>query len=157
MAPRMLGRDVESAVIGHVLNQAKTQPAFICITGEAGIGKTTLLEATRETAADEGFTLLSCAPASVEAHMSYAGLTDLLMPLADRLEDLPEPQRLALEAALLRRTRAGRLPDVHAIGAGTLSLLAGRSDQDPVLLTVDDVQWLDEPSLRALIFAVRRC
>src|SRR5689334_20718867 len=137
MTARMFGRDIEVAMIGNVLNRATTRPAFASITGEAGIGKTTLLEATRETAAGRGFTVLSCAPASVEAHMSYAGLTDLLMPLADGLEDLPEPQRLALEAALLRRTRAGRLPDVHAVGAGTLSLLTGRSDQDPVLLTVD--------------------
>ena len=80
-----------------------------------------------------------------------------MLPLADRLEDLPEPQRLALEAALHRRTRMGQPADVHTVGAGTLSVLAARCAHDPVLLTVDDVQWLDEPSLRALIFAVRRC
>ena len=89
--------------------------------------------------------------------MSYAGLTDLLSPLSDRLPELPEPQRLALEAALLRRIRIGHLPDVHTVGAGTLSLLSIACAQRPVLVAVDDLQWLDEPSLRALSFAVRRC
>src|ERR1700761_3441934 len=103
----MLGREAELRAIGHVLDRGLTEPAFLCVAGEAGIGKTTLLEAARAAAAARGYTVLSCAPAHVEAQMSYAGLADLLMPLADGLEGLPEPQRVALEAALLRRARTG--------------------------------------------------
>jgi DNA-binding CsgD family transcriptional regulator len=157
VAPVALGREDELTQIGRVLDRGTTDPAYLCITGEAGIGKTTLLDAARRAAFDRSFSVFSCAPSSVESQMSYAGLTDLLAPMADHLDELPEPQRLALEAALLRRTRVGRPPDIHTVGAGTRSLLAFQCARGPVLLAVDDVQWLDEPSLRALTYAIRRC
>ncbi len=157
MAQDVLGRDTELRRIGQVLDRAATEPAYLCLTGEPGIGKTTLLQAARRTAADRGFSALSCGPAVVESEMSYAGLTDLLSPVTDHLDELPEPQRIALEAALLRRVRVGHQPDVQTVGAGTLSLLTIACARRPVLVAVDDLQWLDEPSLRALAFAVRRC
>ena len=107
MAPEVLGRETELAQIARALDRAVVDPTYLRIIGEPGIGKTTLLAAARAAAADRGFSVLGCAPVSVESEMSYAGLTDLLSPLTDRLPELPEPQQLALEAALLRRVADG--------------------------------------------------
>jgi DNA-binding CsgD family transcriptional regulator/tetratricopeptide (TPR) repeat protein len=155
--PRALGRQTELSRIGGVLDRATAEPTFLRIIGEPGIGKTTMLEAARQDAAGRGFLVLSSSASSVESWMSYACLTDLLAPLVDELVELPDPQRLALEAALLRRTRMGSPSDVHTVGAGTLTLLDHACTRRPVLLALDDIQWWDEPSLRALTFAVRRC
>jgi hypothetical protein len=87
--------------------------------------------------------------------MAFAGLTDLLGGvLAEAVSDLPAPQRRALEAALLLED--GPRSDHQAVGAGTLSVLRALAAHAPVLIAVDDVQWLDRPSARALAFAVRR-
>ncbi len=106
---------------------------------------------------DEGQRVLSCAPAMAESQLSFAGVADLLDGvLDDALPALPAPQRHALEVALLLEEADGPPPDERAIGGAVLAVLHELGATAPVLVAVDDVQWLDEPSRSVLEFVVRR-
>lgn len=156
MLHSLVGRADLLEALGAILDAGRDRTVVACLRGEAGIGKTSVLEAVRNTAAASGHLVLACAPNSAEVHLSYAALSDLLAPLAPRLDQLPAPQRRALEVALLRRDPDGAAPDVRTLGAATLSLLTLACRESPVLVCVDDAPWLDEASLRAVGFAVRR-
>jgi hypothetical protein len=102
-----------------------------------------------------GDVVLSVRPAQSEARMSFAGLGDLLDPVADSLlPRLEVPQRTALEVALLRRVPAGVPPNEREIGAAVLALLRVLAAESAVLLAIDDVQWLDRASAEVLAFAL---
>jgi hypothetical protein len=104
-----------------------------------------------------GYGLLRCRPAAAETQLSFAAVADLLTDaLDDALPTLPAPQRRALRIALLVDEPAGPPPDNRAIAAGLLGVLRHACASTPVLLAVDDVQWLDESSRTVLEFAVRR-
>jgi DNA-binding CsgD family transcriptional regulator len=156
MRAGVLGREAELARIDRELETARSRPTMLHVCGEAGIGKTVVLEYATERAAALGYEVLACAPSSAEAVMSYAGLGDLLGSLTSRLGGLPDPQRSALETALLRRAPGTHPPDVGSVGAALFSLLAAACREHPVLVAVDDVPWLDQPTVRALTFALRR-
>lgn len=150
----MIGRDAELADIAAFVTRISDGAGVLLIEGEAGVGKTTLWKAGVDGAMVSA-AVLSCRPVQTEATMAFAGLSDLLAGvLEDVLRDLPAPQRRALEAALLLED--GPRFDHQAVGAGTLSVLRVLAARSPVLVAVDDVQWLDRPSARALAFAVRR-
>jgi DNA-binding CsgD family transcriptional regulator len=121
------------------------------LRGEAGIGKTTLWEAGIALAEERGLRVLVVRPCETEAKLSFAGLIDLCERV--ELESLPAPQREALEVALLRRAPTGAPPEPHAIGLALRSALAAAA---PVLVAIDDVQWLDALSAEVLAFAARR-
>ena len=130
-------------------------PGAAVLSGEAGIGKTTLWLAGIEAAAARGYRILSSRPSEAETRFSFAGLTDLLGSAAgDVLPELPPIQRRALEAALLLGESEIHADDraVAAAFLGALRLLAGDS---PLCLAVDDVQWLDAASLAALRLRAR--
>ena len=128
----------------------------LVLDGEAGIGKTTLFEAAMETAREQGFAVLSCRPAGAEAAFSFAALADLLRPLLpEGMERLPLPQRRALSAALVLEEVDGPAPDERAIAFAVFQLL-GEHAGGPLLVALDDVQWLDPPSASVLAFALRR-
>jgi DNA-binding CsgD family transcriptional regulator len=128
----------------------------LVLDGEAGIGKTTLFEAAVAEAGEQGYTVLSCRPAGAEAAFSFAALADLLRAvLPDGLARLPLPQRRALSAALLLEEVDGSAPDERAIAFAVFQLL-GELDGGPLLVAVDDVQWLDAASESVLTFALRR-
>ncbi len=132
-------------------------PAALVIEGEAGIGKSTLWGAGVTEAMRRGDVVLSVRPAQSEAQMSFAGLGDLLDPVADALlPRLEAPQRTALEVALLRRVPAGVPPNEREIGAAVLALLRVLAADAAVLIAIDDVQWLDRASGEVLAFALRR-
>jgi len=132
-------------------------PAALVIEGEAGIGKSTLWGFGVTEAMRRGDVVLSVRPAQSEARMSFAGLGDLLDPVADMLlPRLGAPQRTALEVALLRRVPAGVPPNEREIGAAVLALLRVLAADAAVLLAIDDVQWLDRASAEVLAFALRR-
>jgi DNA-binding CsgD family transcriptional regulator len=127
------------------------------LEGEAGIGKTTLWSAGVAAAGTRGFHVLVSRPVEAETKMAFAALADLLGPLLDKsLIHLPAPQKRAVEIALLRSEDAGPVPDLRAIGTGLLNILKIAGASAPVVLAIDDIQWLDRPSAAALQFALRR-
>lgn len=153
-----MGRDAELAAVGRLVERAVDAPAMLVLTGEAGIGKTTVWRHGVRRARDRGFAVLVCRPGAAEVRLSYAGLADLLIDVdAPVFAHLPRPQRRALDAALLRGPDDGLAPDPRALAAGFLSLVNELARSQPVLVAIDDVQWLDEPSRRVVEFAVRRC
>jgi hypothetical protein len=126
----------------------------LLLEGPAGIGKTTLWEHSIELAVHKGVRVLATRAADGEAALGYAGLGDLLAGLDEVVQSLPPPQREAIETALLLRT--GAALDRGAVALGTAGVLRKLGEEGPVLVALDDVQWLDEPSAAALAFAVRR-
>lgn len=153
----IVGRDAEFQTIGRFLARAGDQlPAALVLEGEAGIGKTTLWRAAVERAEAGGQRVLSCALAQGESRLAFAGLADLAAEALGVSEALAEPQRAALEEALLLRTGAQALPDERAVAFGFLGLLRALTSETPVTLAIDDVQWLDPSSAAMLSFALRR-
>jgi DNA-binding CsgD family transcriptional regulator len=156
-AHELLGRDRELEAIDGFLAAACVGPATLAIEGEAGIGKTSLWREALERAAGLGIQVYSCRPASAEAKLSFSALADLLEPVPDAaFAALPAPQRHALEVALLRIDPQGGSPDARAAATAVRSLMTALAAEEPVLIAIDDVQWLDVSSARALDFALRR-
>jgi DNA-binding CsgD family transcriptional regulator len=152
----VISRDEEIAALRHFFESAEELPAALLLEGEPGIGKTMLWRAALEQAALQGFRVLAAAPAAAETRLSFAALADLLEPaLSDVLPILPEPQRHALEVALLLAEPDGSPRTARAVAVGLLGALRALASQ-PLLVAVDDVQWLDEASSAALSFATRR-
>jgi DNA-binding CsgD family transcriptional regulator len=150
----LVGREVETRVISNLIADARSgQAGALMLSGEPGTGKTTLLRWAEETA--DGFTRLSVCGAPADAALGFAGLLQVVRPLSGHLERLP-----AEHATLLRGVCAlARPPDVVdrlGVHVAVLLLLATVAEQVPVLVTVDDVQWLDVESRDALMFASRR-
>ena len=143
-------------MLADFLAAGKSTAQALVLEGEAGIGKTTLFEATVSEARELGFAVFSCRPAAAEAAYSFAALADLLrVVLPEGLGRLPLPQRRALSAALLLEEVDGPVSDERAIAFAVFQLLGERVG-GPVLVAVDDVQWLDAASASVLAFALRR-
>ncbi|WP_440070023.1 AAA family ATPase [Streptosporangium sp. OZ121] len=151
----LLGRRAERVAVEHLLAQAQTgrSGAFV-VRGEAGIGKTAILEHARETAAPLGFRVEHSVGAESETQFAFAGLHQLCAPLLDHTTALPEPQQAALGVAF--GLRAEPAPDRFLVGLATLNLLAEIAEEQPLLCLVDDAQWLDEVSAQVLAFVARR-
>jgi DNA-binding CsgD family transcriptional regulator len=131
-------------------------PAVLAISGEAGAGKSRLWRAAVDRA-ESACRVLRSEPSASEADTPFAGLSDLLSGVLPSVSaDIPAPQLEALEVALLMRPAGDQPPAAHAIGRAVLTALTALLASGPVLLAVDDVQWLDEGSLEALEFALRR-
>jgi DNA-binding CsgD family transcriptional regulator len=124
----------------------------LVLRGEAGIGKTALLEYVIESAPE--LTVLRAVGVESEMELAYASLHQLCGPLLDRLERLPAPQRDALQVVF--GMSEGAPPDRFLVGLGVLSLLSEAAEERPLLCVVDDAQWLDEASALALAFVARR-
>ena len=155
--PDVIGRATELEAIDRFLELARTGPASLVLEGDAGIGKTALWRAAAERARAAGARVLRAAPAASEQDLSLGGLTDLLAEVAAAdLDPLPPVQRHALEIATLRSEPSGHLPDQRAISVATATLMRHLASAGPVLLAVDDVQWLDGTSVSILAYAVRR-
>jgi DNA-binding CsgD family transcriptional regulator len=153
----IVGRDRELGEVDAWLDALELGPAALVVEGEPGIGKTTVWRDGCRSAEGRGFRLLVSRPAETEAKLGFSSLADLLGPVEEsRLEELPDPQREALEVALLRTPASGRGPQRRAVATALLSLLRVLAGERPVVLAVDDLQWLDVPSAQALEFALRR-
>jgi DNA-binding CsgD family transcriptional regulator len=127
------------------------------LTGPAGMGKTTLWREGVELARANGALVLSCSPSAAEARYSYSGLSDLLGPVPpEHFDRLPGVQRRALEVALLRSEADESVVDARAVGSGLLWLLRDLAERSPLVLAVDDVQWLDSATASVVAFALRR-
>ena len=149
----LVGRSKELAELSALLDRARDgQSASLVVHGDAGIGKSTLLEEAA-TAAD-GFRVLRARGYESESDIAYAGLLDLLMPLFDLVDRIPAAQAGALRGALAIDDPTPAAP--FAVPAAVLSLLGLAAEEQPVLAIVDDVHWLDAASLDALLFVARR-
>jgi DNA-binding CsgD family transcriptional regulator len=153
----VIGRDEEAAAIASFLSLIEDGPAAIVLTGEPGIGKTTLWEAGVDAGRERSCRVLAARPVETEAKLSLAGVGDLLDPFVhDVLPVLPSPQRRTLEVALLLVEAEGPPPDPRAVAVAFLTALRALAQAGPVLLAIDDVQYLDTPSASVLRFAARR-
>jgi DNA-binding CsgD family transcriptional regulator len=129
----------------------------LALEGDAGVGKTTLWEAGLEEARKRGFRVLAARPAESETALSFSGIGDLLDTVLDEaLAPLPAAQRRALSRALVLGDDEGPPPDPHAIGLALLYAWRALADELPVVVAIDDVQWLDPASAGGLAYAARR-
>ena len=128
------------------------QSRVLVLRGEAGVGKTALLR--HLSTAASGCRIARTAGVESEMELAYAGLHALCAPMLGRLEQLPDPQRDALSTAF--GLSAGPPPDRFLVGLAVLSLLADAAEEQPLLIMVDDAQWLDRVSAQTLAFVARR-
>jgi len=152
----VIGREREIAVVSAFLDSMPSGPWALLIEGEAGIGKSTVWFESVRLAEARGYRVLRARPAESEAKLSYAALADVVGAAFDEVRaQLPGPQELALAATLLRVTT--REPaDPRTVATAVVGVLTELVREQPVLVAIDDVQWVDLASRRALEFAVRR-
>jgi DNA-binding CsgD family transcriptional regulator len=149
----LLGRRAECAELERLLEAMHTgHSGVVVLRGEAGIGKTALLEYAAECA--EGCQVARAVGVESEMELPFAGLHQLCTPLLAGLDRLPPPQRDALGTAF--GLTSGSRPDRFLVGLGLLSLLSDAADQEPLLCLIDDAQWLDQSSTQVLAFVARR-
>ena len=157
MGGGLIGRDAELTAAAKFLAGLEDGPAVLVLAGAPGIGKTTVWQEAVARARASSFAVLSARPVEGEAGLAFAGLADLLEPVAGEvLPELPGPQRRALAVALLREDPGGGVVDQRAVCAATNAVLKSLASRGPVVVAVDDLQWLDRPSARVLEFAARR-
>jgi len=152
----IVGRAEEVGVLDGFLSDEQAVPRALVIDGEPGIGKTTLLQRLHTTARERGYAILSHRPTRSEMDLSYVGLVELLRGVDERiLGELPAPQARVLRV-VQRRDEPDTAFDRLSLSVAVLEVLRALGAVHPVLLAVDDVQWLDPPTARILAFAVRR-
>jgi predicted ATPase len=173
---RLIGRAAELEVLFGLVDRIPEGGGALLLSGEPGIGKTSLLGAASQYAAERGVHVLSAVGVPSEADLPFSGLHQLLLlgsdrssappaapagapqvsvSMLDRLQRLPEPQRDALRSAFGLDVEA--VPDRFLVGLAVLSLLSEEAEERPLLCVVDDAQWLDQASAAALAFVARRC
>src|SRR5438876_11538139 len=152
----IVGREEELGSLHAFIGEAQRGPAALVLEGDAGIGKSTLWLAGVEHARALGLRVLSSRPAEAERGLAHVGLGDLFEDVLDEvLPALSVPRRRALEVALLLE-EAEDAVDPRALGIAARSALELLAKDKPVLVAVDDLQWLDPASSSALSFALRR-
>jgi DNA-binding NarL/FixJ family response regulator len=154
----LVGRDAEFRSLLDSVNRAMAGHGnAVCIEGEPGIGKTSLVEAVVAAAvtARPEATVLRAVGVQSEYALGHAGLLDLLTPLLDRLDDLPGGQRQALASALGRSDGAAGT-DRFLVAVATLALLSLHAEVRPLVVVVDDLQWIDPETMAAVEFSARR-
>jgi DNA-binding CsgD family transcriptional regulator len=153
----VIGRSNEAEAVVDFLDNVAGEPSALVVEGEPGIGKTTLWLSTVEQARERGFRVLSARPSAAESVLAYAGLADLLSRVdADAFAALPEPQRVAVDRILLRDDADSAPTNQQAVSAAFLAVVEGLAEQSPVMLAIDDLQWLDPSSGQVVAFAARR-
>ena len=156
LRPRMVlvGRELEQTEVGRVVEQAREgRSGVLVVRGDAGIGKTRLLDAVASTATD--FDVVRLVGIESEMHLGFAALHQLLTPFLDGIDALPSPQARALEAAFGISDDVA--PAQFLVGLAALTLITtAAATRRPLLIIVDDTQWLDQESGDALGFVARR-
>ena len=149
----LIGREAEQQQISALVAGARVrQSGVLVLSGEAGIGKTALLDDAAELAGD--MRVLRVAGSEHESGLGFAGLHQLLAPAAPFIARIPEPQADALSVALM--LRSGPPPERFAIGVAALTLLSRYAEESPLLVLIDDAHLLDSPSAEAIRFMARR-
>ena len=151
----LFGRQSERRAVGELLAEARAgRSCSVVLLGEAGIGKTALLDHVAGEAVGNGFSVVRLIGHESEQQLTFAGLHRLCTPFMSHLDALAAPQRAALDVAL--GLGIGPTPDGFLVGLATLSLLAERAEETPLLCLVDDAQWLDSASAQVIAFVARR-
>lgn len=149
----LFGRYGECAMLDGLVAGARAgRSQVLVVRGEAGIGKTALLDYLETNAT--GCRIARSAGAEAEMELAYAGLHQICAPFLDRLDRLPEPQRIALSTAF--GLVGGDAPDRFVVGLAVLDLLADRAEERPLICLIDDAQWLDGASAQTVAFVARR-
>ena len=149
----LAGRATECARLDHLLAEARLgRSGVLVVLGDAGIGKSALLEYAAERA--EACRVLRATGVEWEMELPFAGLHQLCVDLLDGRERLPSPQRDALSTAF--GLSSGAQPDRFLVALGVLGLLSDAAEERPLVCLVDDVQWLDRSSAQVLAFVARR-
>jgi DNA-binding CsgD family transcriptional regulator len=149
----LLGRRSECARLDGLVAGARAgNSQALVLRGEAGVGKTALLDHLETDAA--GCRIVRSAGAEAEMELAYAGLHQICVPFLDRLDRLPDPQRIALSTAFGLNSRAA--PDRFMVGLAVLDLLADRAEERPLICLIDDAHWLDRVSAQTVAFVARR-
>ena len=149
----LIGRQRESERVDRLVDDVRAgRSGALLVHGDPGIGKTALLEQARENAA--GMLVVEARGVEAESDLPFAGLWDLVGPLLHLRDGLPPAQSAALGQALA--LEGGGTPPRFAVPIAVLGLLGAAADESPVLCIVDDLQWIDEPSREAIVFAARR-
>jgi DNA-binding CsgD family transcriptional regulator len=155
--PPTFGRDAELAAMEAFLEREPTAPSALLIEGAAGIGKTTLLRHALTAASKHHFVVLRSVASQADSSVALAVLGDLLGDVVDAVRDeLSPPQARALDVALLRTDPGDEAPDRRAIATAARQAIRYVSAGAPVLIAIDDLQWVDESSAYVLAFALRR-
>ena len=153
MAQALRGRDGEQAALDRLLDEVRAGDSRVLVLrGEAGVGKTVLLDYVQEHAS--GCRVVRAAGVESEMELAFAVLHQLCAPLLTSLTRLPDPQSDALSTAF--GLGAGAAPDRYTVGLAALGLLSEVAEERPLVCLVDDAQWLDGASARALAFVARR-
>lgn len=151
--PGLRGRRSECESLISLLTAARNgQSQVIVLSGEAGIGKTALLQYVLDNAG--GYGVSRAAGVESEMELAFASLHQLCVPFLDRLDRLPLPQRTALDTTF--GLASGPPPDRFVVGLGVLNLLSSAAEEQPLLCVIDDAQWLDQASAQTLEFVARR-
>jgi AAA ATPase domain len=150
----LLGRDRERSLLRSLLEAVSARGQALLLRGEPGVGKSRLLADIVLAARERGMSVLTAAGVQSEAHLPFAGLHQLLRPVRGRAADLPDVMRAALDAAFgLTREVA---PEQYRIAMAALDLISEVATDGPLLLVVEDAQWLDRPTSDVLAFVARR-
>ena len=157
MTEALFGREAELGAVEEFVASIPDGLVCLALEGEAGIGKTTVWHEAVNWARERGLCILSSRAAASEATLSFAGLGDLLAQVPGEVfAALPEPQRMALDVALLRAPPGERALDQHTVAVALLSTIRTLASSSSVLVAIDDAQWLDGATAAVLEFAVRR-
>jgi len=154
--PSLLGRDTEIALIEQLLDRIDHGGTTLFISGAPGIGKSALLEEAKNRARERGIVVLGMTGVLAEVRLAFAGLQQALRPLMKQAKSLPPRQQSALLSAFGLSEDAAGSPDVWLVALATLTLLTEGASHKPILLVVDDAQWLDEATREVLSFVSRR-
>jgi DNA-binding CsgD family transcriptional regulator len=150
---QLVGRHREREALDGLLAAARDrEPGVLVVHGQPGVGKTALLEWAIEAAPE--FRVVRTVGVEAEMELPFAALQQLCAPILELMERLPQPQRDALEVAF--GLTAGQAPNPFLVGLAVLGLLSEAAEEGPLLCVVDDAQWLDGASARALAFVARR-
>jgi DNA-binding CsgD family transcriptional regulator len=149
----LLGRHTECAALEELLSVARAgRSQVLVLRGAPGCGKTALLGYLSDHV--RGWRSLAVSGVESEMELTYSGLHQLCMPLTERLDRLPAPQRDALSAVFGMSSHAA--PDRFLVALATLTLLGDAAEDEPLVCAVDDIQWLDPASAQVLAFVARR-
>jgi DNA-binding CsgD family transcriptional regulator len=154
----LFGRDKELAAVDQLVDGLAARGGALLIQGAPGIGKSALMVHAAARARNSGFTVLKASGVQAETHLPFAGLHQLVRTMLDGVSRLPPAQADALRGAfgMAEPSPSASAPQFFMIALATLSLLGEAADETPVLLAVDDAQWLDMPTLDVLGFIGRR-